>query len=165
MSGITYTSYSSFLCLSLQNGSRNTDCPKGSSGSPQGFTDISEDLKESSGLVCYTEACRGDAKLGRYFPSSHLRNVVVKHLTGIDPGTKPSTLQMLKLATNSEFKEASKNVFQEIQNAGVDLTSKVVWPLLCDHPRDLGVWPGCSERITVHCKGNGFNPKSLSAAN
>jgi hypothetical protein len=51
--------------------------------------------------------------------------VILKYATGIDPGTKPTTLQMLKLATNSEFREASKSVVQELQNAGVDLTSKV----------------------------------------
>jgi len=117
----------------LQKGSRNTNCPKGSSGRPQGFTDISEDLKESSSLVCYPEACRGNAKLGRYFLSSHLRNAVLKDPTGIDLGTKPSMFQMMKLATNSEFKEASKNVFQEFRNAGVDLTSKVMWLLFCDY--------------------------------
>jgi hypothetical protein len=60
------------------------------------------------------------------FLSSQLRNAVLKNPTGIDLGSKPSTFQMLKLATNSEFREASKNVVQEFQNAGVDLNSKVV---------------------------------------
>jgi len=42
----------------------------------------------------------------------------------VDSG-KPSTLQMLKLAANSNFREASKKVVEEFQNVGVDLRSKV----------------------------------------
>jgi hypothetical protein len=42
----------------------------------------------------------------------------------VDSG-KPSTLQMLKLAANAKFREASKKVVEEFQNVGVDLRSKV----------------------------------------
>jgi hypothetical protein len=107
----------------LQKGSRDTKRPKGCSGGPQELRDLSEDLKKLNSLVCYPEACRVNAKL-RSILFSHLQNAVLMDSKGIDL-TQPSKFQMLKLATNSEFREATKNVVQEFQNAGVDLSSKV----------------------------------------
>jgi hypothetical protein len=46
-------------------------------------------------------------------------------LPGIDANTPPSTFQMMKLAANSEFREAAQKVVSELQKAGVDLTSQV----------------------------------------
>ncbi|EGO01772.1 hypothetical protein SERLA73DRAFT_177267 [Serpula lacrymans var. lacrymans S7.3] len=44
---------------------------------------------------------------------------------GIDPSSgPPSTTQMLRLAANSEFREAAQRVVTELKNAGVDLTSQ-----------------------------------------
>ncbi|KAG2146630.1 hypothetical protein DEU56DRAFT_785542 [Suillus clintonianus] len=43
---------------------------------------------------------------------------------GIDANAPPSTLQMMRLAANSEFREAAQKVVTELQNAGVDLTSQ-----------------------------------------
>ncbi|KZT20751.1 hypothetical protein NEOLEDRAFT_1100174 [Neolentinus lepideus HHB14362 ss-1] len=44
---------------------------------------------------------------------------------GIDASAgPPSTMQMFKLAANSKFREGAKRVVEELQNAGVDLTSK-----------------------------------------
>ncbi|KAG2152027.1 hypothetical protein BD769DRAFT_1402715 [Suillus cothurnatus] len=43
---------------------------------------------------------------------------------GIDANTPPSTFQMMKLAANSEFREAAQKVVSELQKAGVDLTSQ-----------------------------------------
>ncbi|KAJ3564349.1 hypothetical protein NP233_g8347 [Leucocoprinus birnbaumii] len=47
---------------------------------------------------------------------------------GIDlsTGKPPSTLQMIKLASNADFREATKRVGEELQKAGVDLQSKAV---------------------------------------
>ncbi|KAF7776395.1 hypothetical protein Agabi119p4_4788 [Agaricus bisporus var. burnettii] len=39
-------------------------------------------------------------------------------------GKPPSPLQMLKLASNSEFRESAKRVGEELQKAGVDMQSK-----------------------------------------
>lgn len=46
---------------------------------------------------------------------------------GIDTssGQPPSSFQMMKLATSSEFRDAAKRVVDEMQKAGVDLRSKV----------------------------------------
>ncbi|KAG1820383.1 uncharacterized protein BJ212DRAFT_1339769 [Suillus subaureus] len=43
---------------------------------------------------------------------------------GIDANTPPSAFQMMKLAANSEFREAAQKVVSELQKAGVDLTSQ-----------------------------------------
>ncbi|EPQ59370.1 hypothetical protein GLOTRDRAFT_34057 [Gloeophyllum trabeum ATCC 11539] len=37
----------------------------------------------------------------------------------------PSTMQMFKLAANSKFREGARRVVDELQKAGIDLTSKV----------------------------------------
>ncbi|KZP24580.1 hypothetical protein FIBSPDRAFT_1042043 [Athelia psychrophila] len=44
---------------------------------------------------------------------------------GIEMGTgkMPSKMQMLRLATNSEFRAAAQKVVEELKNAGVDLNS------------------------------------------
>jgi uncharacterized protein (DUF302 family) len=46
--------------------------------------------------------------------------------TGVDlsSGKPPSAMQMFRLATNSEFKEAAKKVVEELKKAGIDLTSQ-----------------------------------------
>ncbi|KAH7904455.1 hypothetical protein BJ138DRAFT_1119399 [Hygrophoropsis aurantiaca] len=36
----------------------------------------------------------------------------------------PSTMQMMRLAANSEFRQAAQKVVEELKNAGVDLTSQ-----------------------------------------
>lgn len=47
-------------------------------------------------------------------------------ILGIDANSgPPSTLQMMKLAGNSEFRQAAQKVVTELQKAGVDLTSQV----------------------------------------
>ncbi|KAG0705469.1 hypothetical protein DFH29DRAFT_906631 [Suillus ampliporus] len=43
---------------------------------------------------------------------------------GIDANSPPSTLQMMKLAANSEFRQAAQKVVTELQKAGVDVTSQ-----------------------------------------
>ncbi|KAG1780193.1 hypothetical protein EV702DRAFT_1081390 [Suillus placidus] len=43
---------------------------------------------------------------------------------GIDANSPPSAFQMMKLAANSEFREAAQKVVSELQKAGVDLTSQ-----------------------------------------
>ncbi|KAG1753841.1 uncharacterized protein EDB91DRAFT_419925 [Suillus paluster] len=43
---------------------------------------------------------------------------------GIDANSPPSTLQMMKLAANSEFRQAAQKVVTELQKAGVDITSQ-----------------------------------------
>ncbi|OAX42880.1 hypothetical protein K503DRAFT_262257 [Rhizopogon vinicolor AM-OR11-026] len=44
---------------------------------------------------------------------------------GIDANSgPPSTMQMMRLAANSEFREAAQKVVTELQKAGVDLTSQ-----------------------------------------
>jgi len=42
----------------------------------------------------------------------------------IAAGQKPSTWQMLRLAANLEFREAAKRVMDELQKAGIDVTSQ-----------------------------------------
>lgn len=54
----------------------------------------------------------------------------VEHLVsaiGIDvaSGQPPSKSQMFKLAMSSKFRDAAKKVVVELQNAGIDLSSKV----------------------------------------
>ncbi|KAF9224285.1 hypothetical protein BS17DRAFT_779589 [Gyrodon lividus] len=45
---------------------------------------------------------------------------------GIDASSgPPSTMQMLRLAGSSDFREAAQRVVDELKNAGVDLSSKV----------------------------------------
>ena len=46
---------------------------------------------------------------------------------GIDvaSGQPPSKTQMFKLAMSSKFRDGAKKVIAELQNAGVDLSSKV----------------------------------------
>jgi hypothetical protein len=39
--------------------------------------------------------------------------------------TTPSKMQMLRLASNSEFRAAAQKVVTEVKNAGVDLNSAV----------------------------------------
>lgn len=53
---------------------------------------------------------------------------------GIDltTGKPPSTLQMIKLASNAEFRAAAKRVEEELQKAGVDLRSKEVLQEMMD---------------------------------
>lgn len=47
-------------------------------------------------------------------------------IPGIDANSgPPSTMQMMKLAANSEFRQAAQKVVTELQNAGVDITSQV----------------------------------------
>ncbi|OJA20878.1 hypothetical protein AZE42_00864 [Rhizopogon vesiculosus] len=44
---------------------------------------------------------------------------------GIDANSgPPSTMQMMRLAANSEFRQAAQKVVTELQKAGVDLTSQ-----------------------------------------
>ncbi|KAJ8595359.1 hypothetical protein M405DRAFT_857436 [Rhizopogon salebrosus TDB-379] len=44
---------------------------------------------------------------------------------GIDANSgPPSTLQMMRLAANAEFRQAAQKVVTELQNAGVDITSQ-----------------------------------------
>ncbi|KAF9230512.1 hypothetical protein BU15DRAFT_57159 [Melanogaster broomeanus] len=46
---------------------------------------------------------------------------------GIDAGSgPPSTMQMFRLAANSDFRNAAQRVVDELKNAGVDLTSQDV---------------------------------------
>jgi hypothetical protein len=61
----------------------------------------------------------------------HCKNLIGK--AGIDfaSGKPPSTLQMMKLAANSEFREGAKRVVEEMQKAGVDLKSKVRFLVGC----------------------------------
>jgi hypothetical protein len=67
---------------------------------------------------------------------------------------------MLKLATNSEFKEASKNVVQEFQKAGVDLTSKVACLLRDSLPHNL--YQDVMEELQSIAKAMVTTPKDLS---
>ncbi|KAF8897347.1 hypothetical protein BD779DRAFT_1490324 [Infundibulicybe gibba] len=48
--------------------------------------------------------------------------------SGVDlsSGKRPSTLQMLKLASNSEFRTGAQRVVEELQKAGVDFKSKEI---------------------------------------
>ncbi|KAG9099690.1 hypothetical protein FRC06_004942 [Ceratobasidium sp. 370] len=41
--------------------------------------------------------------------------------SGIDMSTPPSSLTLFKLATNSEFRELTRNATEEIRKAGIDL--------------------------------------------
>ena len=43
----------------------------------------------------------------------------------ISSGEPPSKTQMFKLAMSSKFRDAARKVVEELQNAGVDLSSKV----------------------------------------
>jgi len=43
----------------------------------------------------------------------------------IKAGEKPSTMQMLKLAANAEFRAASTKMMEEFKKAGVDVHDKV----------------------------------------
>lgn len=49
--------------------------------------------------------------------------------TGIEmSSTGPSTMQLMRLAANSEFRTAVQRVVSEMKNAGVDLNSAVSVP-------------------------------------
>lgn len=49
-----------------------------------------------------------------------------RNTTGIDANSgPPSTMQMMRLAANSDFRQAAQKVVTELQKAGVDLTSQV----------------------------------------
>jgi hypothetical protein len=70
--------------------------------------------------------------------------------TGIDitSGQPPSKMQMFKLAMSPKFKDGAKKVVVELQNAGVDLSSKVrhrVSPLVLH--RDLPPAPHPQEAM------------------
>lgn len=50
----------------------------------------------------------------------------LKAIIGVSPvGSKPSSLQMMKLLANPEFRSVAKKLAQELKDAGVDLDSKV----------------------------------------
>jgi hypothetical protein len=50
----------------------------------------------------------------------------INTIPGIDANSgPPSTLQMMRLAANAEFRQAAQKVVTELQNAGVDITSQV----------------------------------------
>lgn len=43
----------------------------------------------------------------------------------VGSGKQPSAMTMFKLAADKDFREAAKNLVQELQAAGIDLQSKV----------------------------------------
>ncbi|WFD28963.1 hypothetical protein MNAN1_003979 [Malassezia nana] len=53
---------------------------------------------------------------------NHLIEVLEKHGLDLSSGTKPSMMQMAKLATNAEVRECTAKVVQEMKKAGVDLS-------------------------------------------
>ncbi|KAH9483041.1 hypothetical protein JR316_0005141 [Psilocybe cubensis] len=53
-------------------------------------------------------------------------NVLQKSGVDTTSGKRPSMLQMSKLMLNSEFRDASKNMIEEFQKAGLDPTDKAM---------------------------------------
>ena len=75
---------------------------------------------------------------------------------GIDltSGQPPSKTQMFKLAMSSKFRDGAKKVVTELQNAGIDLSSKVRHRVFtsCSFPRLTSNFasPGGYGRVDGH---------------
>ncbi|TFK43138.1 hypothetical protein BDQ12DRAFT_674463 [Crucibulum laeve] len=63
----------------------------------------------------------------------------IMHEKGVDlaSGKPPSGMQMMRLAANSEFREAASTMVEELKKAGVDLKSKEVMEELMSVKKDF----------------------------
>jgi hypothetical protein len=50
----------------------------------------------------------------------------MNYLLGLDTTRPPTTMEMMKLAMNSEFRQGAQKLMEELKKAGIDLTSSSV---------------------------------------